>query len=70
MNDFMPRDLHSLLRLLKMHNALKEIKYSIDHDMVKAIVVDNWGHQYLYIDGIARGFKFKRISPLVVGGKE
>lgn len=70
MNNFIPRDLHSLLMLLKYNNMLKEIKYSIDHDVVRAIVVDKLGNQYLYIDGIARGYRFKKLSSIIVEVEE
>ena len=65
-NPFIPHRLHDMLILLKDHNSLKEIKYSIDHDMVKAVVIDKFGHQYLYIDGFSKGFRFKRRIPSIV----
>lgn len=62
MNNFIPRDLHDLVKLLKYNNMLKEIKYSINDNVVKAIVIDNLNNEYCYINGVAKGYRFRRVN--------
>ena len=65
-NPFIPYRLHDLLILLKRNNMLKEVKYSMNHDVVKAIVIDKFNNKYCYINGFVMGYRLKKPSSIMI----